>query len=186
MKEIFLTKGKVAFVDDDDYEWLSKQKWYATNNGKKRELWYAKRSFKQRGKNKSQTMHVSIMNPGKGFEVDHIDGYGLNNQRSNLRIVTHRINCHNSRHFPGTSKYKGVSKSDKKWRAMIRNDGRKIHLGYFETEIEAAKAYDVKAKTIFGDHATLNLSQKIGTRTLEPIESLPLVLEINGFKYRRV
>lgn len=94
------------------------------------------------------------------MEVDHIDHNGLNNQKSNLRNCTHRQNAMNNS-SRGSSKYLGVSivgrgRQKGMISAEIKMNYRKIHIGVFSTEIEAAKAYDKKAKELFGEFANLN------------------------------
>ena len=103
MKEIPLTQGKVTFVDDDIYEWVSLQVWYYGNNG------YATRDHKQNKQRISILLHRLIMNAPEDKEVDHIDGNKLNNMRSNLRICTRMENSHNIKKQDGeySSKYKG-------------------------------------------------------------------------------
>jgi hypothetical protein len=95
--------------------------------------------------------------------VDHINGNGLDNRKSNLRICTHQQNCENSRKRKKSfSKYKGVywSKNAKKWVAQITIDGKSKHLGYFELEEDAAAAYDKAAVKYFGEFACLNFRRK--------------------------
>lgn len=159
MKEIKLSqfgknKGKyVALVDDEDFEGLNSFKWYAMEGGK---TFYAVRRIMFNGKRRGILMHCEIMN-GKG--IDHIDHDGMNNQKSNLRFCTQRENMMNQRKQENTSSiYKGVCffKRTGKWMAHITINGKNIHLGYFETEIEAAKAYNDKAIELFGEFANLN------------------------------
>lgn len=139
MKEIELNRGKIALVDDADYEWLSQYKWSTLQV---RHLCYAQRSFKAGDKTKSITMHRFITDCPPKMIIDHIDGNGLNNQRSNLRIVTRRQNQQN-RHENKTSIYPGVNWNFKrnKWEAGIRINGKTKHLGYFDFELEAFKIY---------------------------------------------
>ncbi len=158
MKEIKLTQGKVALVDDEDFEYLNQFKWYAY---KSRNTFYAGRKLRL-GVNKRAIiiMHREILGL-KDSEIkgDHIDHNGLNNQRYNLRIATNAENCKNQKPREGcSSKYKGVSwhKRDKIWSVGIRINERRKHIGYFEDEIEAAKAYDKMAKLHFGEFACLN------------------------------
>ena len=103
--------------------------------------------------------------------VDHIDGDGLNNMRSNLRIASISDNTANSNKYVSTTRsitstYKGVTffrwerHHLKPWHARIYVRGKGISLGYFATEIEAAKAYDLAAKTYFGIYAKTNLPEE--------------------------
>jgi hypothetical protein len=87
------------------------------------------------------------MNPPNDLQIDHIDGNGLNNQKSNLRVVTHREN-HQNRQHKKSSKFPGVSwnKKIKKWNAKIRIGNKSLHLGYFYDEEEASKAYSLALK----------------------------------------
>lgn len=151
IKFIPLTQGKVAIVDAEDYDWLSKYKWHAS---KKEYNWYACRNY-----NRSIVgMHQVIMNAPKGMLVDHIDHNGLNNRRSNLRVCTSSQNHQNRERTRGTSKYKGVyrEKRYRKWCASIHFEGRNYYLGSFSNELDAAKAYDLKAAELFGEFAYLN------------------------------
>ena len=149
-KEIPLTQGKVALVDDDDYEELSKYKWCVK---KRSHTCYAKRSSKTvSGIRHTILMHTVILETPKGMETDHINGNGLDNRKENLRIVTRRGNAQNRR-VKKTSKYIGVTRmSDcNRWRAQICINGKKgLNLGLFENEIDAANAY-AKACADVGD-----------------------------------
>ena len=142
MKEIFLTQGQVAIVDNRDYKKLSKYKWQAS---KPRNIYYATRqSLIVNGERHTIFMHHEIIGkPLKGFHADYRDGNGLNNQRNNLRHVTVRQNGQNLIHGERYSQYPGVSwhKRDQKWVAMIRINGPQKWLGTFNTEIEAFEAY---------------------------------------------
>ena len=159
MKQIQLSKGKVAIVDDDDYEYISQWKWHAHFNAILR-TWSAIRKEKgENGKYRQVFMHNKIMNAPDGFEVDHINHDRLDNRRSNLRICTHKENTFNRRsQNKSRSKYKGVAwhKHNKMWQANITVDGKQIPLGYFKNEIDAAKAYDMASKKYQGDFAFLN------------------------------
>lgn len=139
MKEIQLTQGKVALVDDEDYPILSKFKWFAN---KSRNVYYAKRTSYSNNKKTTVNMHNEILKPEKGLECDHIDGNGLNNQKSNLRAVTIRQNQQN-RHVKKSSGFPGVSfhKRYKIWGSQLRIGGKTKYLGSFATEEEAATAY---------------------------------------------
>jgi len=157
--KIPLTKGKYAIVDEKDYEYLMKWKWYAL---KSKNAFYAarrqKNSEKEEGdKEKLIFMHRVILDAPKGMEVDHINGEGLDNQRSNIRLATHAQNMANRKPW-GTSKYLGVywEKHRSKWRAQIRKSGKGKKLGIFKEEEDAARAYDVAAKKYHKEFANLN------------------------------
>ena len=151
--KIKLTFGKVAIVDAEDYDRVSMYNWCAVHDSR---CWYA-HTFKRDGT--PLAMHRLILNAPKGLFIDHIDHNGLNNRKSNLRLCTNRQNQQNRRPTRnGSSRYKGVHwcNTHKKFRARITHNSKRIHLGYFEDEIAAAKAYDKKAKELFGEFAYLN------------------------------
>jgi len=155
MKQISLTQGKYALVDDKDFGYLNQWKWFASFDGCN---WYACR------KGGVIKMHRVILGLQKGDKqkVDHINHNGLDNCRCNLRICTQAQNCQNRKPYKNSSsKYKGVSwySITKKWRARIKLKRKEIHLGYFDSETLAAKTYDEKAKILFGDFAKLNFER---------------------------
>lgn len=96
-------------------------------------------------------------------KADHIDGHGLNNRRANLRRATNAENCRaKHRRYSRankTSPFRGVSFHSlrRKWRAYLTVDGVQKHLGLFDTEVEAARAFDAGAARYFGEFATFNL-----------------------------
>jgi hypothetical protein len=153
MKQIPLTKGQFALVDDEDYEHLNKFKWQAYF-AKNINNFYAV-SGKWNGKNMTNfRMHRIIMNvKNSKIFVDHKDHNTLNNQRSNLRLATPLQNQANQKsHRDSVSKYVGVRPKRNKWEANIRN----TYLGTFIDEVSAAKAYDNAAKKLYGEFANLN------------------------------
>lgn len=104
-------------------------------------------------------MHRVIMGALVGEEVDHIDGDGLNNQRKNLRICSSSENKRNTRfRSNNTSGYRGVSWNiaAKKWQSTIGHNGRRRHLGYFDSKEEAAIEYDKMAARLHKEFASLN------------------------------
>jgi len=165
-KKIPLTQGKFAIVDDEDYEELNKYKWQARIGAN---TYYAYRGITKNGKTKILFMHEQIMNPPKNMDTDHIDRNGLNNRRSNLRICSRSQNMHNIVARGKTSKYKGVSweigqiykgkQYPGRWRAGIKQDYKTYHLGSFNSEIEAAKAYDRKAIELYKEFANTNFNK---------------------------
>jgi hypothetical protein len=157
-RRIPLTQGKYAIVDPEDYGRLSKYKWHAN---KAKNTYYAVRRVHVGYKKwKHIKMHREVLNPPDHLFADHINHNGLDNRIANLRAATHRQNAYNRIHFTKnpSSKYKGVSfkKRVKKWEAQIRYDGKSKFIGTFDSEIEAAKAYDKEAKKRHGEFAVLN------------------------------
>lgn len=144
MKEIPLTRGKVALVDDEDYSELSKYRWCALKQGN---TYYAVRASPCDPATHKSTlikMHVVIAGTPHGMDTDHVSGNGLDNRRENLRVVTHRENCQN-RHEVKTSKYPGVNwdKHARKWRARIQVNGKQHSIGYYDDEEAAARRYRI-------------------------------------------
>lgn len=152
MKQIPLTQGQFAMVDDDDYEILSKHKWYFTKQG------YASRRDKTLPNRALVMMHRVIIGVTGKTEVDHIDKNGLNNQRNNLRPCTKSQNQGNRKMDKrNKSGYKGVFvMPDGRFRAEIRHNDKGIYIGIFDDAKEGGMAYDIKAIEIFGEFASLN------------------------------
>lgn len=156
MKQIKLSNGMICKVDDRDYDGLSQYRWHLLSSRNKK---YAYRSTKNKGVQKNVLMHRQITGARKGEIVDHIDGYGLNNQRKNIRKTSHSINSQNSKGQRGkTSKYKGVSlhRSKGLFRAVIKVNGKSKHIGYFKDQVQAAHAYDRVARENFGANGRFN------------------------------
>jgi len=154
MKTIALTREKVTIVDEEDFEELNKYKWHAriqTYTGAFR--------AKRRENKKEIDMAREIMNCPPGLEVDHINGDLLDNRKCNLRICTHGENMRNRRlQRNNTSGYRGVHyfKRDGRYVAYIYLNGRKIHIGSYKTDIDAAMAYNAHARDLHGEFARLN------------------------------
>lgn len=160
--KIPLTQGFEAIVDDEDAEWIRQWTWYPLRQTGRVAV-YAKRNRKIRGTSHARYMHREIaqragMSLSSSVQVDHRDGNGLNNSRANLRIATPRENSRNSPARLGSSSFKGVFRAENgRWCAQINPDGNKtIHLGTFDTEEEAALAYDTVARVHHGEFARLN------------------------------
>jgi len=163
MKEIKLLHGEIALVDNEDYDVVMKYRWRTTKN--KRGTTYATTTIWVKEK-KSQTqlsMHKKIMGtpPRKGLMVDHKNRKTLDNRRCNLRWVTPTQNSFNSekRTTNRHSKYKGVTFYPKrnKWKSSIMAYGKATFVGHFDSEIEAALAWNEKAKELHGEFAVLNI-----------------------------
>ena len=162
MKKILLNQGKATLVDDEDYNRIINYRYgYAWYAQKCRNTYYAT-THNINGLS-TVRMHRIIIDAKPHEQVDHIDGDGLNNCKSNLRIVNASQQMMNRGKFKDkSSKYKGVSyyKANGRYQAHIRKNGYKKHLGYFKTEEEAALAYDVAVQELFGEYARLNFSWK--------------------------
>lgn len=163
MKEIPLSRGMFALVDDEDYEYLSKSKWHAQKGNT---TFYAERLLRtaDRPNGKSEKMHRVIMKATSDVDVDHIDHNGLNNQKPNLRLCSQSQNSQNMRAKPNTaSGYKGViwEKALRKWRTRIQLDGKLRTVGYFDDVVEAAIAYDIAAIETFGEFAYTNFRKSL-------------------------
>lgn len=161
-------------VDDEDYDTLNQHKWYVNLHANTN---YAHRQFRSKtekdktgyGKKVLILMHREIMIAAKGRVVDHIDGNGLNNQKSNLRVCTQAQNLYNQRKREKNgcvshenSVYKGVSRDShgKKWTVTISANGVVHHLGSYSCEKSAAREYDKLAKLLHGEFACLNFPEK--------------------------
>ena len=157
-RRIPLTRGKYAIVDPEDYYTHAGYKWHVQEGT--RTLYAVRQICLGKRKTKAIHMHREILNAPDGIYVDHINRNGLDNRKANLRLATRRQNARNTPKTNKTtsSKYKGVSLRTRqgKWSATIFADGRNTHLGHFESQIDAAKAYDKAAKKYYGQFAVLN------------------------------
>ena len=159
MKELVLTRGFAAIVDDEDYVRLAPFKWTADvrSNGV-----YARRNEQdESGRTRKIYLHRAILGiTDSAVVVDHRDNNPLNNTRCNLRVCCREENMANqSVRGDGTSSFKGVywHKAARKWAATVgRGKGR--HLGLFGSQEEAARAYDKAARQLFGEFAKCNFS----------------------------
>jgi hypothetical protein len=154
MKEIQLTRDKIAIVDDDMFEELSKYKWYYHHTGYATRLSHPK-----------IYMHRIVACSPEGMDTDHANGNKLDNRRENLRVCTcsenhrNRVAYHNN-----TSGYKGVywRKQSHKWMAQINVNRKFLYLGLFDSPEEAARFYDLAALAYFGDFANTNFEVTYG------------------------
>lgn len=160
MREIPLTKGFVALVDDSDYSRVASVKWraFVCKSG----IVYAVRTATRGGKRRQLSMHRVVVDAPEEFDVDHKDWNGLNNQRSNLRLCSHRQNMANARRRPGRSGFRGVQPIPSgRWRAVISEFDRLRHIGVFDSAEAAARAYDDAAINCYGEFAVLNFPREV-------------------------
>lgn len=154
MKSIPLTQGYETMVDDEDYDRLSVFKWSLRCDGYNN---YAARGVLT-GSGEPSTLHQMLLPAKPGFKIDHADGNGLNNQKTNLRYATHAQNIANTAARSPTG-YKGVYMQTRGYRyyAAIRVDKKLLFLGNFVTKEEAAVAFNKAATLHYGEFARLNV-----------------------------
>lgn len=149
-------QGDTVLFDDADESIVRNYEWRSSiiKRSSGRSYVYAS----TRGVNK-MFMHRFLMNcSDPNIFVDHINGNGLDNRRSNLRLCNRSQNSANRQSsFKSSSKYLGVCKKRKNWRAQISVNKRTKYLGTFKTQEEAALAYNEAAKKIHGEFANLNV-----------------------------
>lgn len=153
MKVLSSNRGHEIFIDDEDYESLSKMSWSLNNRG-----------YAFSGKDgKPIAIHRLLMNAEKGVQVDHIDGDKLNNQKHNLRLTNNKLNNAyrppskvNRLGLKGVTEIKGRPGLKKKFRARIHANGKEQSLGVYVTAKEAALAYNEAALKEYGEFAWLN------------------------------
>jgi len=159
-RKIPLGEGRITIVDPRDFYWFNNFNWCVKGNGERS---YAVRLISDSdNKTKFLSLHRAIMGSPAGLQVDHRNRNRLDNRRDNLRLAT----CSQNQFNKGktirktTSQFVGVSfvKSAGRWKAQIMLDRKTIFLGYFDSEIEAARVYDAAAKKYHGEFARLNFS----------------------------
>lgn len=168
MKEIELTQGKVAIVDDEDYEWLSNYKWNLGDHNKSEKYIYAftriyveaeygtPHYYLKKKQRKSIFMHRMIMDTPEDLIIDHINHNTLDNRKANLRNTTYSQNMINSYRDKPLSGYRGVTAHKKKYAARISINGKDKRIGSYRTAKEAGKAFNKAAQKHYGKYAQLN------------------------------
>lgn len=148
MKELILSRGDIALVDDEDYEFLNQWKWYKSNDG------YATRCAWTGHGYKRYYMHRVVANTPIGMFTDHINLDRLDNRRSNLRICTLKQNLANRPpNRNNTSGKKGVSWHHNKWNVCISMNNKSKYIGAFKNIDDAVNAYNNAAKDYMGEFA---------------------------------
>jgi len=151
-----LTQNFFARVDPEDYAARVRHKWSAARGGRTVYAVRCEAGVQLR-------MHRVIINAPPHLVCDHINHDGSNNTKANLRLCTRAQNARNERRRTGgTSRFKGVSwhKRDRKWHARIYHKGRCHHLGAFDSEYAAGRAYDRAAIALYGPFASLNFPRR--------------------------
>jgi hypothetical protein len=160
MKEVPLTQGKVALVDDEDYDELMKHKWCVVKP-KNCNQFYAARHARAGGQSITIYMHRSVLDAPPGKITDHMDLNGLNNQKNNLRLTDRSGNQQNQAKYKKNKLgYKGVYFQKRykttPYQAQICVQRKQFYLGMYATPEEAARAYDKAAQELHGEFACLN------------------------------
>lgn len=155
--EIPLTRGKVAIIDEDDFEIVSQHKWHAGTDGWN---WYAQTNIpREGGGQRTIKMHRLLLGlTDPKIQVDHRDGDGLNNRRENIRACTASENQWNTgAQINNSSGFKGVNwdKQCRKWKAAIWVNGKRKHLGLHDTPEAAYAAYCADALELHGEFHNL-------------------------------
>lgn len=167
VREIPLSKGYVALVDEVDYERVMLSKWHA--HGMKGYV-YGRTNVTREGgvlEYKKVLLHRYILQALPHEQVDHENGNGLINTRKNIRVATVANNNCNQKAHPSNpnslaySRFRGVTRRESLWQARIAINRKRFSLGHFEDEIEAAKAYDVACLELHGEFGRLNFPDRI-------------------------
>jgi hypothetical protein len=173
-KWIPLGKGRFALVDESDFTMLDARSWRALA-GKTTTYAVASSRSRKLGTTAALLMHRVIMGASQDKQVDHINQNGLDNRRSNLRVVAPSGNYANSRaRRHGASMFKGVHKSGERWESSFTFDGRKARLGRFDSEIEAAIAFDAAAREVYGEAWQVQLPERVRTNSIASIDAVVL------------
>ena len=158
MKEISLTRGKMAIVDDEDYDYINQWKWQYLPVG------YAARNFKKNdnGVRPLVYMHCMIVPHPEGMQTDHANQNKLDNRRDNLRVCSRSQNYINGGlRADNSSGVRGVvwHRASQKWEASIGYNGKRIHIGLYNDIGCASKAYSNKSRELFGVFSNAELEE---------------------------
>lgn len=164
---IALTQSKFALVDETDFERVNQFTWTYAVPKRPGLSGYAYRQVRTAAGAINYKLHQVILGIplNSGVGIDHRDGNGLNNRRSNLRLATQTQNLQNACiRSNNTSGYKGVTWHEKSnaWHAVIKNNGKVVSLGYYHDPADAARAYNRAALDFFGEFARINEGVGVG------------------------
>lgn len=156
MKEVKLSDGSRALVDDEDFSLTLPFNWYPNHKG------YAHGYLRGSGDGNGKVMvllHDLVMH-AEGRKVDHRDRNKRDCQKRNLRFATDSQNQGNRKvRHDSRSGLKGVTPHGRNWRARIMRGGKRLQLGTFASQREAALAYDSAARETFGEFALTNFKE---------------------------
>jgi len=152
---VFLTKGKRCIIDLKDLDIIKDFSWMTMYNHKDLKRGINIYAITRQNK-KTILMHRLIMGAKKGQFIDHINRNSLDNRRCNLRFCTPSQNSVNTIKKRNKRIYRGVVKTNKKYRAMIRINKKQTYLGVFEDDVSAAKRYDKEARKVYKEFAITN------------------------------
>ncbi len=151
-----LTKGQVTVIDASDVPVIAPMRWCALEV-KPGKFYAVTHGHSSSGRRTLIFMHRYLLEAESGVDVDHRDRDGLNNRRNNIRLASRSMNMANKGISPlNTSGYRGVQKDHHKWKAVIKINRKRIHIGSFASAEDAARAYDAKAVELFNEFAGLN------------------------------
>lgn len=149
-------QGKFALIDDQDYALVASHSWYVNEKGYCRAAYSKGRRSDGKRNQTHLSMHRLVMHAERGQVIDHKNRNPLDNRHRNLRFCSLRQNNRNITSYNSQSRYKGVRARGGKWSARIKVNYSEVYLGTFNTEQEAALAYNIAAKKYFGRFAGLN------------------------------
>lgn len=150
MISIDVGNGLLALIDDEDLARVERFTWRI------REDCYVQRTWIEDGKTCHELLHRFVMNADENELVDHENGDRWDCQKHNLRVATFSQNAANRPTTAQDRAWKGIYRHSNRWKARIKLEGQNVYLGSFQTAQEAAYAYDVAAKRLFGEFAHLN------------------------------
>ena len=153
MISIDVGRGAIAFIDADDFPHVGRYTWRVRDDG------YVQRTWMSQYTMRHELLHRFVMNAGPGELVDHRNGDRWDCRKENLRVATLSQNAANRASLAGRT-WKGIFQHGETWKARIKVDQQSIYLGCFSTPEEAALAYDIAAKKLFGEFACVNFSTR--------------------------
>lgn len=150
--KIPLRDGLFTLIDESDSQMLASYRWWLRSAGER-----SKDYAYTQVRGKTVYLHRMLLRPRAGFFVDHVNGDGLDNRRSNLRVCSPSENTAN-RAVRNKYGYRGIEPTfgGKLWRAKAQKGGVQKYASLFETKEDAARAYDEMARELFGEFAILN------------------------------